>query len=109
MAHASKSMTLGEGGLAIALAVPAFLSLVGAATAEDTSFAFHSSLAAAASVASVFAIVNRFMTRGDDLPPAEIDGRPNYNMGPVKFATIMAVFWGVAGFTVGLVIALQLA
>ena len=32
-------------------------------------------------------------------PPQEIDGKPNYNMGPVKFATIASVFWGVAGFT----------
>ena len=30
-------------------------------------------------------------------------------MGPVKFATVAAMFWGIAGFTVGLVIALQLA
>ena len=30
-------------------------------------------------------------------------------MGPVKFASIAAVFWGIAGFTVGLIIALQLA
>ena len=30
-------------------------------------------------------------------------------MGPVKLATILAVFWGIAGFTVGLWIALELA
>ncbi len=43
------------------------------------------------------------------LPPLTIDGRPNYNMEPVKFATIAAVFWGIAGFTVGLWAALELA
>ena len=105
----AKSMTIGEGGLAIAFAVLAFASLIGAAKAQDAAFAFHAYLSAAASVATVFAIVNRFTTRGDDLPPAEIDGRPNYNMGPVKFATVMSMLWGIAGFTVGLVIALQLA
>ena len=42
-------------------------------------------------------------------PPLTIDGKPNYNMGPVKFATVAAVFWGIAGFTVGLYIALELA
>ncbi len=41
--------------------------------------------------------------------PQEIDGKPNYNMAPVKFATVAAMFWGIAGFTVGLIIALQLA
>ena len=29
--------------------------------------------------------------------PLKIDGKPNYNMGPVKLATILAVFWGIAG------------
>ena len=38
-----------------------------------------------------------------------IDGKPNYNMGPVKFATVAAMFWGIAGFTVGLWAALELA
>ena len=38
-----------------------------------------------------------------------IDGKPNYNMGPVKLATVLSVFWGIAGFTVGLWIALELA
>jgi hypothetical protein len=41
-----------------------------------------------------------------DSRAAEIDGKPNYNMGPVKFATVAAMFWGIAGFTVGLIIAL---
>ena len=30
-------------------------------------------------------------------------------MGPVKFSTVMAMFWGIAGFTVGLYAALELA
>ena len=106
---AAKKLTLGEGGLAISFALLAFASIVGAAKAEDAPFAFHAYLAAAAGVASVFAIVNRYYARAAALPPPEIDGKPNYNMGPVKFATVMAMFWGLAGFTVGLVIALQLA
>ena len=27
---------------------------------------------------------------------------PNYNLGPIKFCSFMAMFWGIAGFTVGL-------
>ena len=70
---------------------------------------FHAYLFAAASVASVFAILNRFFERDAAPPPLTIDGKPNYNMGPVKLATILALFWGIAGFTVGLYVALELA
>src|SRR5262249_57924387 len=70
---------------------------------------FHAYLFAAASIAAVFAIVNRYYERPDEAAPLVVDGKPNYNMGPVKFASIAAVVWGIAGFAVGLVIALQLA
>ena len=104
-----KYMTLGEGGLAATMTVLGFVSLVIAAKAYTPGYAFHAYLSAAACVAAVFAICNRYFERSDVAPPLEIDGKPNYNMGPVKFATIAAVFWGIAGFTVGLWIALELA
>ena len=104
-----KYMPLGEGGLAAAMTVLGFVSLVIAAKAYTPGYAFHAYLSAAACVAAVFAICNRYFERSDVAPPLEIDGKPNYNMGPVKFATIAAVFWGIAGFTVGLWIALELA
>ena len=93
----------------VSFAVAAFLCIVGAAKALDTAFAFHAYLSAAASLWAFFAIVNRYYDRSADLPPREIGGRPNYNLGPIKFSAVMAMFWGVAGFTVGLLIASQLA
>ncbi len=57
---------------------------------------FHAMLFALASIASVFAIGTRYMDRPAELPPQTINGRPNYNMGPVKVATLLAVFWGIA-------------
>ncbi|MFZ0423329.1 MAG: cytochrome-c oxidase, cbb3-type subunit I [Xanthobacteraceae bacterium] len=102
-------MTLGEGGLAAALTALAFFSIVVAAKAYTPAYAFHAYLFAAASAAGVFAIFNRFFEHGSNPVPLEIDGKPNYNMGPVKLATILAVFWGIAGMTVGLWIALELA
>ena len=105
----AKSMTHGEAGLAIAFAASAFLCLFAAGKALDTAFAFHASLACAASLWAVFAILNRYYDRPAALPPQEINGRPNYNMGPIKFSAVMAVFWGIAGFAVGLLIASQLA
>src|SRR6266568_2341879 len=106
---ARKSMTIGEGGLAVVFALTALLCLVGAAKALDAPFAFHAYLGAAASVAAVFAIFNHYFARPAVLPPQEIDGKPNYHLGPVKLATVLAVFWGIAGFVVGLWAALELA
>ncbi len=108
-ASRSKTMTIGESGLSLIFAVTAFLCVIGAAKAVDAPFAFHASLGAAASLAAVFVILNRYFDRPAALPAQEINGRPNYNMGPIKFASVMAVFWGIAGFSVGLLIASQLA
>jgi cytochrome c oxidase cbb3-type subunit 1 len=102
-------MTIGEGGSALAFAALAMFSIIVAARAFTPEFAFHAYLFAAASIAAVFAIINRYYERPNEETPLIIDGKPNYNMGPVKFASIAAVFWGIAGFTVGLIIALQLA
>jgi len=104
-----KLMTLGEGGLAAAMTALAFLSIVIAAKAYTPEYAFHAYLFAAASVASVFVIINRYFERSSEAPPLEIDGKPNYNMGPIKLATVLSVFWGIAGMTAGLWIALELA
>ncbi|MGY3486543.1 cytochrome c oxidase cbb3-type subunit 1 [Bradyrhizobium sp. USDA 4011] len=105
----SKSMTMGEAGLVSVLAASAFVSFLGAAMGHDAAFSFHASLACAVSLISVIMIGNRYLARPAQLPPAEIGGRPNYNLGPIKFASAMAMFWGIAGFTVGLIIAMQLA
>jgi len=87
----------------------ALLSLVVAAKAYTPEYAFHAYLFAAASIASVFAIINRYYERPAEHPPLTIGDKPNYNMGPIKFATLMAVFWGIAGFAVGLYVASELA
>ena len=105
----SKSMTIGEAILAPLFLVLAFLCLIGAAMAHDTAFAFHASLGCVASLLAAFAIINGYYDRSAELPPQEINGRPNYNLGPIKFASVAAVFWGIAGFAVGLIIASQLA
>ena len=104
-----KKMTWGEGGLALAMVALAVLSLLVAAKAYTTAYAFHAYLFAAASVAAVFAIINRYYERPAELPAQKVDGKPNYQLGPIKFATLAAVFWGIAGFLVGVVIASQLA
>ncbi|MCB4770592.1 cytochrome-c oxidase, cbb3-type subunit I [Ancylobacter sp. Lp-2] len=104
-----KSLTFGEGGLAATFVLLALSSLTVASGAETAAYAFHAYLTALASIAAVFVIINHHVERPAALPAREIDGRPNYNVGPVKFATVAAVFWGIAGFLVGVIIAFQLA
>ncbi|MDF2618756.1 MAG: cytochrome c oxidase, cbb3-type, subunit [Xanthobacteraceae bacterium] len=104
-----KHMSFGEGGLAVVFALLTLACLVVAAKATDGAYAFHAYLSALASLATVFVILNRYTDRPATLPPLEIDGKPNYNFGPVKFCTIAAVFWGIAGFLIGVIIAFQLA
>jgi cytochrome c oxidase cbb3-type subunit I len=104
-----KSMTLGEGGSALVLVVLGMLSILIAANAHTPEFAFHAYLFAAGSAAAAFSIVNRYYGREDELPPLTLNGKPNYNLGPIKFATVAAVIWGIAGFTIGLWAALELA
>ena len=104
-----KSMTLGEMGLAVVLGALALAALFIAIKAYTAAYAFHASLFCLASAAAVFAIASRYHNRPAELPPREIDGKPNYNLGPVKFASLAALFWGIAGFSVGLYIASELA
>jgi cytochrome c oxidase cbb3-type subunit I len=105
---APKHFTEGEFGLSFALAAGVLLCLVGAAFAEDTAFRFHAYLGAGASLAALILLLNRYFDRDAAPAPQEIAGKPNYNFGPVKFATIASMVWGIAGFTVGCVIAFQL-
>ena len=104
-----KTLTIGEGGTAIAMVALAALSILISAKAHTAAYAFHAALFAAGSIATVFVIMNRFFARPAEPVPQMIDGKPNYNYGPIKFSSIAALFWGIAGFTVGLYAALELA
>jgi len=102
-------MTVGEMiGMLIAGACVLPLILIGALT-ENSGYAFHALLGAAVAAGSLILIGNRCFDGSPAVPPQEIGGKPNYNMGPVKFATVASMVWGIAGFAVGLIIALQLA
>ncbi len=102
-------MTFGEVGLMISLTALALFAGAIAPKAYTLPYAFHLILICLASALAVFAIFKRYSVR-DAAPPAQtISGRPNYNFGPVKLCTIAAIFWGIAGFTVGLYLSLELA
>src|SRR5687768_17052258 len=95
-----KYMTEGEAGVSLALFAGLLLCLVGAAGAQDAAFGFHAYLGAAASATALLLLLNRYLKR-DSIPvPQEIAGKPNYNLGPVKFGAIASMVWGIAGFLV---------
>jgi cytochrome c oxidase cbb3-type subunit 1 len=59
----NKTMTEGEIGLSLTFGLTFLLCLIGAAKAQDAAFGFHAYLSAAASLAALIAILNRYMER----------------------------------------------
>jgi cytochrome c oxidase cbb3-type subunit I len=108
-ASPAKSLRAGEVSLVIVLAVLALTCLFIAAKTIEPAYAFHMWLGVAASAAGIFTIFQRYNARPAGSVPLEIDGKPNYNFGPVKFASLAALFWGFAGMAVGIYIAFELA
>ncbi|AWN37787.1 cytochrome-c oxidase, cbb3-type subunit I [Methylobacterium radiodurans] len=104
----SKYMTEGEVGLGLSLLVGALLCGVASSRAVDAPFGAHMAVFALAAIAGIVAILKRYEGRPDEAPPQMIGGKPNYNLGPVKFTAIAAMVWGIAGFLVGCIIAFQL-
>ena len=95
--------------LAILLAiVTAILGISIGVGSPDGGMSFHGwVLAVGAAVAIYFILAN--MSAGSASPTLARTSEPAYHDGPIKFATVAAVFWGIAGFVVGDVIAWQLA
>ncbi len=91
----------------IGLALGGVLSLFLAAGAADDAMAFHAWVFLAAFVAAGLYIANNAFNigQGTVTPPDQT----TYNELVVKATVIAALFWGVAGFLVGDVIAWQLA
>ena len=104
-----KRRTFGEISLsAIFLALAVATAFV-ASRAYTPAYAFHMAVFSLGSLLAVVAINLRYNARPAGPTPLVIEGRPNYNYGPVKFASIAALFWGTAGFLVGLYLALELS
>jgi cytochrome c oxidase cbb3-type subunit I len=104
-----KSMTMPEMLLPLFFVALGFVCILVAARTEEPEFAFHAWLGAAACATAIFTIFNRYFDRPAESPPQEIEGKPNYNFDIVRYGVIASLFWGIAGFLVGLILALQLA
>ncbi|MEQ8228536.1 MAG: cytochrome-c oxidase, cbb3-type subunit I [Rhodospirillales bacterium] len=91
----------------VLLIMGALLGLFVAGGATDDVLYGHGLLLTVACVAAVFWVISRDGNAGG---PASGDASAiNYNDDVIKAGVIATTFWGVIGFTVGLVIALQLA
>uniref|UniRef100_UPI003F6F99FA cbb3-type cytochrome c oxidase subunit I n=1 Tax=Shinella sp. TaxID=1870904 RepID=UPI003F6F99FA len=92
----------------IVLAVGAFIALLGAAFAQDRLFEAHMWVLFFVLLASTL-----FMVRRISFAPAvaskSSSGDDGYFDEVIKYGVIATVFWGVVGFLVGVVVALQLA
>jgi len=100
--HRGQGLTVAAWALIAVLGLGAILTALQAAYALDTPMRVHALMFAAAAVMAIAAIGAR-AERG-----VEADG-DGYNMAVVRYGLIASVFWGIAGFMVGVVIAFQLA
>ena len=94
---------MGNVVLIILLGLAAVAGLFGAARGHDSLFQAHAWVIVAASLVAIVALLQRLER------PSQEDTENSYADGVVRFGVIATVFWGVVGFLVGLVIALQLA
>jgi cytochrome c oxidase cbb3-type subunit I len=94
----------------VALTVGAFLALLGAGFAHDDLFSAHMWVLFFTLAAFTVVLLRRvrFAPAAARLPAKPGDA-PVYFDEVVKYGTIATVFWGVVGFLVGVVVALQLA
>jgi len=94
------------------LAFTIFAALLGimlSAKAVDPGMMIHGMIFSIAAVISAFAIISRHYRSIQAPSLTNGNGDVDYNIDIIKAGVIASTFWGVIGFTVGLVIALQLA
>ncbi|WP_240969441.1 cytochrome-c oxidase, cbb3-type subunit I [Sneathiella limimaris] len=87
--------------------IGAVLGLLMSAKAQDQGMMIHGMTFAVASVLAAYALISR--AYGTKAKPAVAAGEIEYNTEIVKYGVVASTFWGVVGFLVGVVIALQLA
>jgi len=90
------------------VALGAFLALLGAAFAHDSLFAAHMWVLFFTLLVSTVLLLRRVSFAPVD-PAARARRKSEYFDGVVRYGVIATVFWGVVGFLVGVVVALQLA
>ena len=85
------------------------VAVLAMAAAADTGFAVHMGIVALAAMIGLWVSLTRtdYKAVASGIIPTVDEGR--YYDDPIRWGVIATVFWGLAGFLVGLIIALQLA
>jgi len=86
------------------LALGTLLALFAAAFAEDSAYRLHAFV-----LVAVLGIATIYTVRRVRFGPAVAEDTSGYMDGPIRVGTVLTLFWGIVGFTVGLVAALQLS
>jgi cytochrome c oxidase cbb3-type subunit 1 len=92
----------------VIVALGAFIALLGAAYAHDSLFAAHMWVLFFTLLVSTIILLRRVSFAPVD-PAAKARMKTEYFDEVVKYGVVATVFWGVVGFLVGVVVALQLA
>ncbi|MGB5077256.1 MAG: cytochrome-c oxidase, cbb3-type subunit I [Sphingorhabdus sp.] len=90
--------------------VIAFLAFAAMALGEDTAFSIHMGIVCIAALLAMMASMKSFdfvVQRFPALSGASVQS--HYDDDPIRWGVIATLFWGIAGFLVGLLIASQLA
>jgi cytochrome c oxidase cbb3-type subunit I len=93
-----------NGSLAIGVTIMAFLALLGAAFGHDMAFRAHFWI-----ITGVLAVGAAALFRQVDYGFVSAPDQSGYNDDVVRYGVIATMFWGIAGFLVGVIIASQLA
>jgi len=87
----------------------AFIAFFGAITGVDTGFSVHMWIVMAAALIAAFYSNRGFDYSTGRFPTPSAQTLSTYDDDPIRWGAIATLFWGMAGFLVGLIIALQLA
>jgi len=90
------------------VAVGAFLALLGAAFAHDNLFAAHMWVLFFVLLVGTVVMLRRVSFAPVD-PAVQARRKTEYFDDVIRYGVIATVFWGVVGFLVGVIVALQLA
>ncbi|MEM7169440.1 MAG: cbb3-type cytochrome c oxidase subunit I, partial [Pseudomonadota bacterium] len=92
----------------VLVGIAAFLGLAFVAAARDPLMEFHGWIFVLACLVTIGVLIKRHCDRFVDIP-LRASTEQEYNDDVIKAGVIASVFWGLVGFLVGLIIALQLA
>ena len=87
-----------------ALALFAFVALLGAAFAADEPFRQHMWVLFFVLAGGLIVLMRQTQFQPAALPDPDV-----YMDGPIRYGSIATMFWGIAGLLVGVLLALQLA